>query len=195
MNPKNPHPNTPPNPTPSRPPKTLLTALLPPHHRETIPGDLLEERLHRAQTSGPLRAHLWYLRQVLSFVPHALTDAFTQAPTLACLCAFTALCGSWLGFMDIRLHHPNLPTHELIAGTIVLQARLTQAALVVRLPTLRALALLGTAAISTLAARALWSTLHSRDTEGYILLIALALLLQTTLTWITLRRRHQTRQT
>jgi hypothetical protein len=55
-----------------RPPRWaewLLRAILAPRHRDTIPGDLLEEyREVIAPARGRFRANLWYLRQVMSLV-------------------------------------------------------------------------------------------------------------------------------
>jgi hypothetical protein len=47
----------------------VLRLLLKPRDRDTISGDLLEEYRERVLPArGPLAAHVWYLRQVLSFV-------------------------------------------------------------------------------------------------------------------------------
>jgi len=48
----------------------LLLFLLSPRARETVSGDLYEEFLDvKLPELGQLRAHLWYMGQVLSFVP------------------------------------------------------------------------------------------------------------------------------
>jgi hypothetical protein len=56
--------------TDRRPPRAayaLLKSLLKPSDSESIPGDLLEEyREVRYPSLGPLRADVWYLKQVLS---------------------------------------------------------------------------------------------------------------------------------
>jgi len=57
--------------------EAVLRALLDSRNRETVSGDLLEEyREVVVPTSGVVRARVWYLRQVLSFMtPHALVRA------------------------------------------------------------------------------------------------------------------------
>ena len=56
--------------TDRRPPRlayALLKSLLRPSDSESIPGDLLEEyREVRCRSLGPLRADVWYMKQVLS---------------------------------------------------------------------------------------------------------------------------------
>jgi hypothetical protein len=162
----------------------LLLLLLSPRDRETVSGDLHEEFLEvKLPQLGPFRARLWYLRQVLSFAP-ARVAAILQPPlTLLCLC--TALSGGWLGVMDLRLHHPV--SHIWIGAMIVSQALLTLAALRFRRSlSLRVAAMLGSLSILTLACHALKAAFTGADFEGYILLIALALLLQAILTLLIL---------
>lgn len=164
----------------------LLQLFLSPRDRDTVPGDLYEEfRLTKVSELGRFRARLWYLRQVASFAPRSLGSLFVQPRALALLCGFTALCGAWLGAMDLRLHHPRFQV--AIAATIVLQGLLTLSALRYRMSLpLRALAMLGCCGPFYLAARALAGILRGADYEGYILLIALALLVQALLTLATL---------
>ena len=66
-----------------RPPawaETALRCLLPPRNRDTVSGDLLEEyREVIVPGRGVVRANLWYLRQVVSFVTPALTRSKREA--------------------------------------------------------------------------------------------------------------------
>ena len=66
-----------------RPPvwaETALRCLLPPRNRDTVSGDLLEEyREVVVPGRGVVRANLWYLRQVVSFVTPALTRSKREA--------------------------------------------------------------------------------------------------------------------
>lgn len=59
-------------PNDARPPvwaESILRLLLPPRNRESVSGDLLEEyRDVVVPTRGVLRAQLWYVRQLVSFV-------------------------------------------------------------------------------------------------------------------------------
>ena len=86
--------------------------------------------------------------------------------------------------MDIVLKHKDLLHHEEIAGMIVGEALLILVALPLRkLTAVRWLALAGSLVIAKMGASALWGTLHSRDFEGYVLVIAAALLAETVLAW------------
>jgi len=168
----------------------LLLFLLSPRDRETVSGDLEEEYLEvKVAELGPFRARLWYLRQVLSFVPGRAAGALQSALRLVCFC--TALAGGWLGMMDIRLGHPA--SQVGIAAMIVSQAALTFAAL--RFPRsggLRAIAMIGSLGVLWLAGHALILAFGGVDFEGYILLIALALVVQGLLTLLILPRAQGT---
>lgn len=169
------------------PPPFLRSALLcvtADRSRETIDGDLIEAYADRRAASGASSANVWYARQVFSLALHAFPAQQKTALALMLLCGFTALCGAWLGTMDILLRHSNLLQHETIASLIVGQALLTLIALPFRRwAPLKGFALLGTLAVSCLGVRALWFTLRGADTEGYILIIATLLLVQSALTW------------
>ena len=53
--------------------EALLRMVLRPVDRESIPGDLLEEyREARHPSLGPIRANVWYVRSVLSFLVRVL---------------------------------------------------------------------------------------------------------------------------
>jgi hypothetical protein len=156
----------------------LLKSLLHERHREPVAGDLYEEfREQKVPQMGVQRARLWYLGQALSFIPRRL------AFPLSLLCFFTLASGAWLGIMDLRLRHPGYAGRELIAGLIVGQAALTLAALHSRgFGWLRRLALAGCAGIVWLALHALARALGGAELEGYVLLIAIGLLVQASLT-------------
>ena len=162
----------------------LLRLLLPAHDRETIAGDLREEFHDRAASQGTRRAKLWYLRQLVSFAPRGVGVALGNGPALPLLCAFTGLCGLWLGAMDLRLGHPA--SQVGIAGLIVGQALATIAALRLRYRLLRLLAAIGCVGMFWLSGKALLGLLRGNDFEGYILLIALLLAVQAVLTLVTM---------
>ena len=83
----------------------------------------------------------------------------------------------------------------MIAATIVSQAALTVAALRFhRYRSLRAIAMIGSGAILWLAGIALKATIGGAHLEGYILLIALALIIQAVLTVLTMPRIRVTRR-
>ena len=117
------------------------------------------------------------MRQVLSFLPQRL------GPVLKLICIFTFTSGTWLGLMDLRLRHPGYLQREWIAGLIVGQAAMTLLVLGRRGPGwLRFVALAGCVGILSLAAHALVGVVTGANFEGYILLIALALVVQAALT-------------
>ncbi len=156
----------------------LLKFLLPERDREAVTGDLYEEFCEeKAPRLGAVRARFWYMRQVLSFVPQRLGWA------LKLICLFTLQCGAWLGLMDLRLRHPGYVGREGIAGLIVGQAAITLIVLNRRGPGwLRFVALAGCVGILSLSAKALVGVITGANFEGYILLIALALVVQAALT-------------
>ena len=166
----------------------MLLLLLSEEDRETVVGDLVEERRARTDEYGYFRAQLWYAVQILSFMPVAVASRLSQHVTLTLFCLFTTLAGTWLGVMDLRLRHPGYISREGIALMIVLEAILTLCALVVRLPALRVLSMTGTAGILWLAGHAFYGLALGEHFEGYILLIALALTIQSALTWFALIR-------
>ena len=173
--------------------RSFLLFLLSPRHRETVSGDL-DEEFHEGKLPelGALGARFWYLQQVVSFVPGKVAAVLVQGPALAVLCFCTALAGGWLGVMDVLLRHPGYKSQVSIAATIVAQGLLTLGVLRFRRPaSLRALALGGSLPLLWLAGKALIATLRGAHLEGYVLLIALALIVQAILTLSTLSRRRE----
>jgi hypothetical protein len=174
----------------------LLAFLLPPRDRETISGDLYEEFVELKLTElGFFRACLWYAWQVLSFIPGKIAALLLQGHALRFLCLFTAVAGTWLGTMDLLLRHPGYHGQIAIAATIVSQALVTLGALRFhRYGGLRVVAMIGSLGLLWLAGTALKATLRGAHLEGYVLLIALALIVQVLLTVFTLPRVHRQRE-
>lgn len=170
--------------------QSFLLFLLSPRDRETVSGDLDEEFAEvKVAELGRLRASFWYARQVLSFVPRSTTALMVQGLALKLLCLFTALSGSWLGAMELRLRHAGYGGRLVIAATIVGEALLTLAALrFSRSNSLRGIAMVGCLSLLWLAGTALRATIGAAHLEGYVLLIALALIMQAVLTVFTLPR-------
>jgi hypothetical protein len=163
--------------------EAILLLTLPPRDRETVAGDLHEEFNALTVQAGGLRADLWYARQVLSFLPHHVAAVFANSPALMLLCGFTASCGLWLGAMGLRLRHPGFVEGEMISLIIVLQAAITVIALCFRpVTSVRRTAVCGTLLLAWLAWKALIGTLRGAHLEGYILLIAILLLMQAGMT-------------
>jgi len=168
----------------------LLLILLSPRDRETVSGDLYEEFIEvKLPELGQFRARLWYTRQVLSLVPGRALALLLQGTALRLLCFCTALAGCWLGTMDLLLRHPGYGSQMVIAATIVSQALLTLAALRFhRYGGLRAVAMVGSLTLLWLAGSALKAAFGGAHFEGYVLLIALVLIVQAMLSVLTLPR-------
>jgi predicted DNA repair protein MutK len=166
----------------------VLELLLPSRDRETVAGDLREEFVEeKVPALGRFRASLWYLRQVVSFAPRRTAEIAFRGPLLALFCLFTGLAGGWLGVMGLLLGHRG--RGQPIAAAIVSQAVLTLAALHFDgNRVLRVLSMLGSLAMLWLGGSALRAALYGADFEGYVLLIALALIVQSVLTVFTLPR-------
>lgn len=178
----------------SMPPAFLqhfVLALLPARDQQTVAGDLLESYAEHHRNHGGASADLWYMRQALSLIPRAAAAAYRRTPGLALLCGFTAACGCWLGTMSILRGHGNVVTQELIAGLIVAQGMLTLIVLPLRrIASLRWAAALGALAVLWLGGNALIAVARGNHSfEGYILIIALLLVIQAALTWRALLRR------
>lgn len=167
----------------------LVLALLPPRDQETVVGDLLEVYAERRQ-QGALAANLWYLRQAVSLLPRSASRAYVSAPALVLLCCFTAACAIWLGTMSILTRHGNVLYQESIVALILGQALLTLVMLPLRrIRSLRWAVSLGAVAIAWLGGSALVAMGRGDHSfEGYILLIALLLIVQAGLTWSDLLR-------
>lgn len=160
----------------------MLWLVLPERSRETVSGDLDEEYREQVSKRGKLRASLWYARQVLSFTPGNALQQPAQSPVLACLCVFTTLSATWLGTVGLLLRRPAYIEGEIIAAMIIGQGVLTLGAFYLRV--LRPISLAGTLAMLWLAGKALHGLLTGAHFEGYVLLIALALVIQSVFTWI-----------
>jgi hypothetical protein len=89
--------------------------------------------------------------------------------------------------MSIRLHHTGYQTQILIASGIFSQAIVTLAALrLPRISALKYLALLGCIGMLWLSASATLAIVKGAELEGYVVIIALALVIQSVLTLFTL---------
>jgi hypothetical protein len=112
-----------------------------------------------------------------------------EGPALTLVCCFTVLSGGWLGMTDLILRHPGYKSQTVIAATIVSEALVTHAALRFRRYVgLRAFAMVGILPLLWLAGTALKALIAGAEFEGYVLLIGLALIVQSVLTVLTLPR-------
>jgi hypothetical protein len=94
--------------TPPRWAETVLERLLAARDRETVAGDLREEYAESiVPQRGWLRADLWYLRQVSSFLPSFFSRGGPMKKTLVFISFFTFASACWLSLMEVVLRHPG----------------------------------------------------------------------------------------
>ena len=97
--------------SPPRWAEVLLERLLCGDARDTVVGDLHEEYVEAmAPQRGRLRANLWYIRQVMSFVPWFLKELKPMGKILVGSSLFTMACAFWLAFMEMVLRHAGYGT-------------------------------------------------------------------------------------
>jgi hypothetical protein len=162
--------------------ETALLSLLSARDRETIAGDLQEEFSEcKVDQLGKFRACLWYARQTSSFVPRRIMAMSGKQMVLMGCSLITGASGLWLGLMDFLLKHPGYLSRELIAGAIVGEAMVTIAALLLPWTGFRWLAIAGCIPMYWLAVTATRAMLRGNHPEGYVLLIALILVVQSSL--------------
>ena len=166
----------------------IFLYLLPERDKQTVSGDLLEEFEAQVRIrQSRLGATIWYARQIVSFVPAWIDSQSVLRPLVLSICSFTVLAGLWLAAMGLRLKHPGYVEGEVISGIIVTQGLLTIAALRFRrISILTILSALGCLPLLWLAGKALEGIIDGSNFEGYILLIALALVLQAVFTLVLL---------
>jgi len=173
--------------TPKSPPgwlEKLLILCLSPRDRETISGDLLEGyREEQVPYRGSLRANLWYARQSISFL---IARSFGAAPIRAALTwvsVFTVASGVWLAVMEHVLKHPGYAGRMGIAACIALQGLATLLFVVLsRRAIIGVFVLVGAIAVGLLGISAIRRNLQVGHFEGFVMLIAFALVAQSLLT-------------
>jgi hypothetical protein len=101
--------------SPPRWAESFLERLLPAHVREEIVGDLREEYVEsKLPRYGRLRANLWYVRHVLSFLSGTRRGSKTMGMFLIGSSTLTAIFMLWLACMELVLRH------SLYANRIIL---------------------------------------------------------------------------
>jgi hypothetical protein len=149
---------------------------------QIIVGDLREEYAETIRPRfGKVRAMVWYVRQVLSFVPHCARDLPVSSTLLVMVSLFTGGCGGWLAFMEHRLHYPEYSVRIGVDSFIVLVSSISIVAVVLRLDRIRHYLSMTALALIAFALRAIIRDIHSNHFEGFVLIIALALMLQAAL--------------
>ncbi len=174
---------------PEEPPRWLqrmLVTFLNARDRETISGDLLEEyREQQLPHSGVLRANCWYVRQLISFACIRIWGGplMKQALTLASL--FVIGAGLWLGVMENVLKHDGYVGRSAIAVCIAIQGLATLLFLLLNGgAAIRSLIVAGAVATLLLGGSAIIRILQAQHFEGFVLVIGLALVLQSALTLV-----------
>ena len=169
--------------TPSTPPRLLerlvLLSVLG-HDRDPVAGDLYEAYGDVCARRGRPQANLWYARHALSLAAHRFS---TAERLLAGLSLFAVVYGLWFGTMSLLLGHPGQGQLDAIAATILLQALLTLSFLLLPgLSLLRVPVAVGCLPLVWLVSVVVRAVARGADPEGYILLMALSLALQSLLT-------------
>ena len=181
---------TPSTQMPPRWAEVCLERLLAARDREAIAGDLREEYAALTLPNlGRLRADLWYLRQVLCFLPRFFSERGRTGEILLCVSVVTFACACWLVAMEMALRHSG---YVMRVGTAIGIALISLAVIVVRMlhlgvPSERwlwagAVALIGT------GSQAFLRNARAAHFEGFAFLISLTLVLQGLLMLIFLGR-------
>jgi hypothetical protein len=176
--------------TPPRWAEVCLERLLAARDRETIVGDLREEYAESILPNhGRLRADLWYLRQVLSFLPRFISERGRTGEILLCVSIVTLACACWLAAMEILLRHPG---YVMRAGVAIGIALISLAVIVVRMLHLGVRGerwlWAGAVALVGIGGQAFVRNARAEHFEGFVLLVSLILVLQGTLMLIFLGR-------
>ena len=177
-------------PGPMRCAEALLERLLPERSRETIAGDLREEFIESVlPRKGVLRAHIWYLRQVLSFAFWFTGEGTPVGKILLVVSSLSLGCGCWLGVMELLLRHPGFEKRILTALIII---AICAGTILVRM--LHAgyrcerWLWLGAAGLILIGILAFLRHVNSSHFEGFVFVIALLLVVQGVLMFATMGR-------
>ena len=170
--------------------EALLERLLPNSARETIVGDLREEFIESVlPRKGLMRAHIWYLRQVMSFAFWFTREGSQVGKILLIVSSLSLACGCWLAVMELLLRHPGYGGRILTALIIV---AICAGTILVRM--LHAgyrcerWLWLGAAGLVLIGVLAFLRNMRSTHFEGFVFVIALLLVLQGVLMFATLGR-------
>jgi hypothetical protein len=180
-------------PAPPRWLETLLLRCLPARDQETISGDLLEEyREAQIPQLGPMRANLWYARQLIGFLATRSVGGSTIRASLTWTSMFTALSGLWLAVMENILEHPGYGARSAIAAGIAIQGVSTILFLMWHgRPIFRVIVQLGAVGAVLVGASALIRITHAVHFEGFVFLIASALFVQGAMASVVLARARR----
>lgn len=177
-------------PAPPRWAEVLLERLVPARNRDVVTGDLREEYADaQLPRTGRIRANLWYLRQVLSFVPHLSWKRGPAMRILFPVSLFTLASTTWLAVMEVILRHPGYATRTTTALCMALICLATLLVRPLHLGTRAERGLwLGAVVLIGVGVNALVHLARASHFEGFVLIIAVALILQGLLMLVTLGR-------
>ena len=177
-------------PAPPRWAEVLLERLLPARNRDVVTGDLREEYAEaQLPRTGRVRADLWYLRKVLSFVPHLSWKRGPSMRILFPVSLFTLASTTWLAVMEVILRHPGFATRTTTALCMALICLATLLVRPLHLGTrAERLLWLGAVALIGVGINALVHLARAIHFEGFVLVISVALVLQGILMLTTLGR-------
>jgi hypothetical protein len=173
--------------------EALLLRTLSPRDRETISGDLLEEyREARRPLLGPVRANIWYARQLISLLAARSFGGRGIRGFLAWVSVATALSGAWLLVMENLLRHAGYAGSSAVAVYIIVQSLATVLFLVGQSrPLFRLMLQAGALGLVLLGGAAIIRILSTSHFEGFVLLIGTALVLQGILALVVSSRKRR----
>ncbi len=162
--------------------ESFLIHMLKPRDRESIPGDLYEEYSEeRAPALGRTRANLWYFRQILSL---ASSQGGPMKKPLMGLCFFTLAASVSLGLMESILRPPLFVVH--IMWAVMLATASLSTILYLVLPQYRLLRMLVSLGAVLMLSPTIGAMAATLGGEDYMLLIWAAVILQLTVSILTL---------
>ena len=168
----------------------LLERLLPARARQPVVGDLREEYVElRLPRHGRLRADVWYVRQVLSFVPWFTSEGGAMGKILLSVSFLALACSCWLAVMEMVLRHPGYTERFGVALGIALICLATILARMLHVGFKGERWLwLGAALLIGLGVQAFLRNASADHFEGFVFIISLVLVLQGVLMLVTLGR-------
>jgi hypothetical protein len=166
----------------------ILERLLPARARQVVVGDLREEYVEAMlPRRGKLRADMWYIQQVASFVPQFNQERGPMGMILSFVSWFTLASTCWLAVMEMLLRHAG---YELRASMACGFAIICLATILVRMLRMGKRAerwlWVGAAVLIGFGGEAFVHNARADHFEGFVFVISLALMLQGALMLMTL---------
>jgi len=168
----------------------FLERLLPARARQVVVGDLREEYVESMlPLRGKLRADLWYIQQIASFMPHFSQERGPMGTILSFVSWFCLASTCWLAVMEMLLRHDGYELRATMAGGFALICLATILVRMLRLGKRSERWLwAGAAVLIGCGGEAFLHNATADHFEGFAVVISVVLLLQGTLMLITLGR-------